>query len=459
MQLWLAAFGIGYNSTMKTLQMLQSGQLSGNTRLSLSCGLKTFPLEIFDLADSLEILDLSKNQLSQLPADFERLKKLRILFLSQNKFETIPEVLSQCPELTMIGFKSNRISCFPENALPLKVQWLILTDNKIEKLPDSIGELKNLQKLMLAGNKLRSLPDTMAACQNLELIRLSANKLETLPPWLFVLPKLAWLACAGNLFTNNHLLQEESLAEVTWNDLELHEELGEGASGVISRGSWLAEQEAVAIKIFKGDVTSDGYPADEIRACIAAGTHDNLTTVHGRLHKHPQEKEGLVLSLIPSSYSNLGNPPDFDTCTRDIYDEGTSFSLSLLMRIASDIASAAAHLHARGMMHGDLYSHNILVHENGHSLLGDFGAASVYEHADDITGASFERLEVLAFGYLLEEMLDRCTPEELSFHQKMAEDLRQLKYSCMDETVASRPLFSDISDSLASMSKTLFSRE
>jgi len=438
---------------MKTLKMLQSGQLSGNTRLSLSCGLKTFPQEILKLAGSLEILDLSNNELSQLPADFGRLKKLRILFLSQNKFEEIPETLSQCPNLTMIGFKSNIISRFPENALPTKVQWLILTDNQIEKLPDSIGNLKNLQKLMLAGNRISSLPDSMAACQNLELIRLSANRLETLPQWLFTLPRLAWLACAGNPFTGSHLLQQESLSEISWDDLALHEELGEGASGIITRGSWVARQEAVAVKIFKGDVTSDGYPADEMQACIAAGSHDNLTTVHGRLHEHPQEKEGLILSLIPSSYSNLGKPPDFDTCTRDIYDEETSFSLSLLMRIASDIASAAAHLHAKGVMHGDLYSHNILVHENGHSLLGDFGAASVYVHTKGITGSSFERLEVLAFGYLLEEMLDRCTPEDLSSHQETVNQLRSLEYSCMNEAVTNRPLFNDISVTLDALLK------
>ncbi len=433
---------------MKTLQLLQTGQLSGDKRLALACGLETFPPEIFDLADSLEILDLSNNRLSRLPDDLGRLKKLRILFLSQNLFKEVPQVLAHCTELTMIGFKSNQIIHFDEKSLPPKVRWLILTDNKIEKLPDSIGELKRLQKLMLAGNRLTSLPDSMSACIELELIRLSANRLETLPPWLFTLPQLAWLACAGNPFTNDHLLQHESLAEVAWDDVELHEELGEGASGIISKGSLLDEQESVAVKIFKGDVTSDGYPADEMRACITAGSHENLTNVHGRLHQHPEEKEGLILSLIPPTYNNLGNPPDFDSCTRDIYEEETVFSLSLLMRIATDIASAAAHLHEQGLMHGDLYSHNILVDDSGHSLLSDLGAASIYHHAEGISTEAFERIEVRAFGCLLEELLDRCLPEDITSHQHLVKQLRTLEYTCMDESVVNRPLFSAINTTL-----------
>jgi len=140
----------------------------------------------------------------------------------------------------------------------------------------------------------------------------------------------------------------------------------------------------------------------------------------------------------------LGNPPDFDTCTRDTYLENTTFILSHIIRIATEIASASAHLHSRKIMHGDLYSHNILIDEKGHSLLGDFGAATLYEHIDDVACESFERLEVRAFGCLLEDMLDRCKPEELDAHKKIVEVLRDLKHSCMNEEVSRRPLFRDI---------------
>ena len=410
--------------------------------------LKAFQKRYFALADTLEILNLSNNRLSELPDDFGRLKKLRILFLSENDFTEIPKVLECCSNLTMIGFKSNKIVNFPEDALPLNTQWLILTDNQIESLPDSIGKLSKLQKCMLAGNKIVSLPETMASCKNLELLRISANQLEKIPSWLFTLPKLSWLACAGNPFMNKHLLKETELHKVHWEEIELHEELGKGASGIISRATLLEEEEAFAIKVFKGEVTSDGYPIDEMQACIMAGEHDNLTTLHGRFHAHPEGKEGLILSLIPPAYKNLGNPPDFNTCTRDTYETNREFTLEHILKIASDIASAAAHLHQKNIMHGDLYAHNILINDEAHALLSDFGAATHYTYIDDLENEAFERLEVRAFGCLLEDLLDRCVRADKSVEEEIISSLRTLQRECVSENVEKRPLFREIKNEL-----------
>ena len=47
-----------------TLAALRCGELEGITRLDLACGLEAFPREIFELADSLEVLNLSGNSLT-----------------------------------------------------------------------------------------------------------------------------------------------------------------------------------------------------------------------------------------------------------------------------------------------------------------------------------------------------------------------------------------------------------
>lgn len=120
---------------MHTLAQLRAGELSGITRLDLSCGLTEFPAEIFDLADTLEILNLSGNALSRLPDDLHRLKRLRVLFCSDNQFTELPACLGQCAALTMIGFKANAIVDVPAAALPPLLRWLILTDNHIETQP------------------------------------------------------------------------------------------------------------------------------------------------------------------------------------------------------------------------------------------------------------------------------------------------------------------------------------
>jgi len=79
---------------MHTLEQLRSGALAGVTRLTMRCGLTEFPREIYTLADSLEILDLSGNALRALPDDLQRLHKLRIIFCSDNQFEELPAAQS-----------------------------------------------------------------------------------------------------------------------------------------------------------------------------------------------------------------------------------------------------------------------------------------------------------------------------------------------------------------------------
>lgn len=438
---------------METIDLLQSGKLQGIKRLDLAAGLTKFPIEIFNLADSLEVLNLSDNRLRSLPADLGRLTNLKVIFLSNNDFEQVPEVLADCPNLLMVGFKSNKIRLLGEDVLPLGVRWLILTDNQLEKLPNSIGKLQHLQKLMLAGNQLRSLPDQMADCQNLELIRLAANRLESLPQWLFTLPRLSWLAYAGNPGCVE--IVSPDLPAIPWAELTLLDTLGEGASGVISQGVWqsdLQPPQRVAIKIFKGAMTSDGVPADEMNASMAAGGHPHLVGAVGKIADCPEDKSGLVLSLIPPDYQNLGNPPSLETCTRDTYAVGTSFSVAAIVRISIGISSAAAHLHAQGIMHGDLYAHNILIDAHYHALLGDFGAASSYDLDDSIASGGLERLEVRAFGCLLEDLLDRCQLPVSDLEALALSRLDQLRQDCLHPLPVKRPLFVEIGEILAEIS-------
>jgi hypothetical protein len=334
--------------------------------------------------------------------------------------------------------------------LPLGVRWLILTDNQLERLPNSIGKLQKLQKLMLAGNQLRSLPDEMAACKNLELIRLAANRLESLPQWLFTLPRLSWLAYAGNPCCKANL--SPMVPTISWTDLTLSEPLGEGASGVISKGLWHSPPQPptdVAIKIFKGAMTSDGAPADEMNACMAAGGHPHLVGALGKIGDCPDAGSGLILSLIPPDYQNLGNPPSLDSCTRDTYAEGISFAVAAILQIAIGIASAAAHLHAQGIMHGDLYAHNIMINETNHTLLGDFGAASSYNLDDPIASLALERLEVRAFGCLLEDLLDRDRVTDAKAEKWALYRLDKLRQDCLHPIPSQRPLFREIVKVLA----------
>lgn len=434
---------------MNTLSMLRSGKLAGSQRLDLSCDLTHFPAEIYDLAGSLEILNLSGNALTSLPDDLPRLHKLRVIFCSDNQFTHVPEVLGQCRQLEMIGFKSNKIKYLPYSSLPTALRWLILTDNQLNFLPAELGHCTRLQKLMLAGNQLRNLPDEMAACQNLELLRISANLFESLPGWLLSLPRLAWLAFAGNPFSDvaeAAAVAKQAITPVYWHGLDLQHKLGEGASGIIHKAQWQAPAgaTAVAVKLFKGQVTSDGLPRSEKAACIAAGDHPNIISVVGKISGHPDGVRGLVMPLIDASFKNLAGPPSLESCTRDIYPADTQFSLSTALSMAHGIAAAAEHLHDMGILHGDLYAHNMLWNGQGDCLLGDFGAASFI--SDQHQAQALHRIEVRAFACFLEELLERCAVPPES--RASIEALWELQRRCGQTEVEARPLFAEIREVL-----------
>jgi hypothetical protein len=429
---------IGALPPMHNLADLRSGKLAGVARLTLKDGLSTFPEEIFSLAGSLEVLDLSGNQLTELPADMHRLKHLKVLFCSNNPFTRLPECLGQCEELFFVGFKACRIVEVSASALPPNVRSLVLTDNRIETLPDAIGECAQLQKLMLAGNRLRHLPESLARCQRLELLRIAVNQLHELPRWLLEMPALAWLAFAGNPLNDIHT--QEPVRQIPWQQITLRQVLGEGASGVIQQAVWRADDDTsasdVAVKLYKGDVTSDGSPLNEMQACIAAGRHTHLIPVLGQIEGHPQAARGLVMELIAPSFVTLARPPTLESCTRDTYG-GTRLSLSTVKRMAAGIAAACGHLHARGINHGDLYAHNILWNERGDTLLGDFGAAAFYPDVE--TGRRLERVEVRAFGILLRELLDCCEASD-----SQTAGLRDLAQRCVQADAMQRPGFAEI---------------
>ena len=108
-------------------------------------------------------------------------------------------------------------------------------------------------------------------------------------------------------------------------------------------------------------------------------------------------------------------------------------------KMAHAIASVARQLHDRGILHGDLYAHNIFWRDAGDCLLGDFGAASFY-NAKHESADLLQRLEVRAFGCLLEELLTRCEDTD----HALISSLWECQRACCQPEVAARPSFAEI---------------
>jgi len=140
------------------------------------------------------------------------------------------------------------------------------------------------------------------------------------------LPRLAWLCFSGNPVTT--AAEERALnmsqAPCAWSQLQFHERLGEGASGVTHRatlhsGAAMGGQRQVAVKVFKsGLVTSDGRPQSEVAAWTLAGTHPSIIPVLCSVADAPGGAQALLMPL-ERAVAAVAAPPSMDSCTRDVY--------------------------------------------------------------------------------------------------------------------------------------------
>ncbi len=398
---------------------LKREALVGARHIKLVGGISALPPELWATADTLELLDVSGNQLRELPDALAHFGQLRTLFASNNPFTTLPAVLGRLPQLEMIGFKACQIRHVPEDSLPQRLRWLILTDNQLQALPESLGQCRRLQKLMLSCNQLQASPASLARCQRLELLRIASNRFDALPEVLFDLPQLAWLALAGNPMTQ--AAEQRALAQAApplhADALQWHELLGEGASGQVHRVSHRVSRKtgdaqtpaALAVKRFKAAHTSDGTPQSELAAGLQAGQHPNLLTPLAPVVGLPHQL-AMALPLLPAGMQPLAGPPSFASCTRDVYAPDAHWPADVAQTLLAHVASAVAQLHARGVLHGDVYAHNLLWQPaTGDAVLSDFGAAALVHGFAPAQVAGLQQIEQRALAILQAEVLARVS--------------------------------------------------
>ena len=372
--------------------------------------------------ESVTRIDIPNSGLFSLPNSLpEAFPNLSILFLSNNKFSEVPAVIGQCPKLEMVAFKGNGLKSIHPDALQPQLRWLILTNNELEELPDTISRCHKLQKLMLSGNKLERLPD-MSPCRNLELVRLASNQLKDPPMNLLRLPNLRWVGLSDNPFLQSAIPSSFPPLEVLDIDETDGEILGQGAGGITrlcylsqeNSGSSKAGRIPVACKEFCHSMTSDGLPEEErrINSCLASLIQSPCLI---RVLGESSGRGSLVMEYL-DNFTALASPPNFESCSRDVY-ESTPFLKSLTHEQAENLLvgllEALLDLHKLGIMHGDFYGHNILVHEDEYTnvRLGDFGAAFFYDRSSPY-GCLLEEIELRAWKVLAREVRDHVLLDE-----------------------------------------------
>ncbi|MEM7063477.1 MAG: COR domain-containing protein [Cyanobacteria bacterium P01_B01_bin.77] len=178
-------------------------------------------------------LDLSSQDLTELPPEIGQLTSLKSLNLRSNRLSSLPPEIGQLTSLKSLAVNSNRLNSLPPEIGQLaRLQSLTLSYNRLRiSLPPEIGQLTNLQSLTLSYNRLISLPPEIGQLTNLQSLTLSYNQLRiSLPPEIGQLTKLQSLDLRSNQLSLppeiRQLTKLQSL-DLSYNQLSLPPEIGQ----------------------------------------------------------------------------------------------------------------------------------------------------------------------------------------------------------------------------------------
>ncbi|XP_062987823.1 DISP complex protein LRCH3 [Elgaria multicarinata webbii] len=140
-----------------------------------------------DLSDTTQA-DLSRNRLSELPAEACLFVSLESLNLYQNCIRYIPEAILNLQSLTFLNISRNQLSTLPVHLCNLPLKVLIASNNKLVSLPEEIGHLRHLMELDVSCNEIQTVPSQIGSLDSLRDLNLRRNHLVHLPEELAELP-------------------------------------------------------------------------------------------------------------------------------------------------------------------------------------------------------------------------------------------------------------------------------
>lgn len=127
------------------------------------------------------ILSIDSHVFDQIADEFPRLRGLN---LSGNKLTELPDSIGNLSQLQFLWIMSNQLTHLPEsigNLSQLRQLWL--QENQLTHLPESIGNFSQLQEFELEENNLMYLPDSIDKCTELKSFDLDGNPFLARTDW------------------------------------------------------------------------------------------------------------------------------------------------------------------------------------------------------------------------------------------------------------------------------------
>ncbi|KFV85050.1 Leucine-rich repeat and calponin homology domain-containing protein 3, partial [Struthio camelus australis] len=129
--------------------------------------------------------DLSRNRLSELPAEACHFVSLESLNLYQNCIRYIPEAVLNLQSLTFLNISRNQLSTLPVHLCSLPLKVLIASNNKLVSIPEEIGQLRQLTELDVSCNEIQTIPPQIGNLESLRDLNVRRNHLVRLPEGLY----------------------------------------------------------------------------------------------------------------------------------------------------------------------------------------------------------------------------------------------------------------------------------
>lgn len=160
--------------------------------------LRDIPREAFN-TEGLMYLDVSWNQIASVSSGaFQMLQDLEFLDLSFNGLEKLPESISYLSLLKVLRLSGNKLEQLPISISDMALVELYLDDNKLVDLPKELKGIRSLRVLDLTGNKIIHVGRTLGTLKSMEHLSLDKNHIKSLPSDIGKLILLRTLRVAHN---------------------------------------------------------------------------------------------------------------------------------------------------------------------------------------------------------------------------------------------------------------------
>ena len=141
------------------------------------------------------------------------------LHLENWGLSALPESIGQLKQLQKLYIHHNELSALPESIGHLKqLRQLFVDDNQLTTLPESIGHLKHLQWFFANYNQLSTLPESIGQLSQLQSLTVVNNQFSALPESLLALAEAGTLR--GLYLHGNDLLGiPPEIIGLTWDEV------------------------------------------------------------------------------------------------------------------------------------------------------------------------------------------------------------------------------------------------